>query len=150
MNAAFADTFFWIALANVQDQAHDRAKSFARRVAPNTIFTTEEVLTEYLNYFAGWGSKFREKAALNVQAIMENPSVRVIGQTSGSFQTWLTLYRARHDKGYSLTDCRIESTRFSGCRIPPSKTQQPTPNKRRKPWRMMPRLTLRKPQVTRF
>jgi len=55
MNAVFADTFFWIALTNVQDQAHERAKSFARSATPSTIFTTEEVLTEYLNYFASCG-----------------------------------------------------------------------------------------------
>ena len=105
MNAVFADTFFWIALTNVQDQAHERAKSFARSAAPSTIFTTEEVLTEYLNYFAGWGMKLREKAALNVQSILENPAVRVIGQASSSFQAGLRRYRSRLDKGYSLTDC---------------------------------------------
>jgi predicted nucleic acid-binding protein len=105
MNAVFADTFFWIALTNVQDQAHERAKSFARSTAPSAIVTTEEVLTEYLNYFAGWGTSLREKAALNVQSILENPDVRIIGQTSASFQAGLTLYGARLDKGYSLTDC---------------------------------------------
>lgn len=115
MNAVFADTFFWIALTNVQDQAHERAKSFARSATPSTIFTTEEVLTKYLNYFAGWGMNLREKAALNVQSILENPTVRVIGQTSGSFHTGLTLYRARTDKGYSLTDCiSMEAMRSEG------------------------------------
>jgi len=115
MNAVFADTFFWIALTNVQDQAHERAKSFARSATPSTIFTTEEVLTEYLNYFASWGLKLREKAALNVQSIQENPTVRVIGQTSGSFQAGLSLYRARLDKGHSLTDCiSMETMRSEG------------------------------------
>ncbi len=115
MNAVFADTFFWIALSNVQDQAHERAKSLARSTAPSTLLTTEEVLTEYLNYFAGWGPMLREKAALNVQSILDNPSVRVIGQTSGSFQAGLALYRARPDKGYSLTDCiSMETMRSEG------------------------------------
>jgi predicted nucleic acid-binding protein len=115
MNAIFADTFFWIALTNVQDQAHERAKSFARSTAPSTIFTAEEVLTEYLNYFAGWGPKLREKAALNVQSILDNPSVRVIGQTPSSFQAGMALYRARPDKGYSLTDCiSMETMRSEG------------------------------------
>jgi predicted nucleic acid-binding protein len=73
------------------------------------------VLTEYLNYFAGWGPMLREKAALNVQSILDNPSVRVIGQTSGSFQAGLALYRARPDKGYSLTDCiSMETMRSEG------------------------------------
>ena len=29
MSAVFEDTFFWIAFTNVQDQAHERAKSFS-------------------------------------------------------------------------------------------------------------------------
>jgi predicted nucleic acid-binding protein len=105
MTAVFADTFFWIALTNVQDQDHLRADSFARSAAPTTIITTEEVLTEYLNYFAGRGRKLRETVALNVQSILVNRDVRVLGQTSTSFQAGLSLYRARLDKGYSLTDC---------------------------------------------
>ena len=115
MNAVFADTFFWIAFPNVQDQAHERTKAFARSTTLGTICTTEEVLTEYLNYFAGWGLKFRQKASLNVQNILDNPSVRVIAQTSSSFLAGLTLYRARLDKGYSLTDCiSMETMRSEG------------------------------------
>lgn len=115
MMAVFADTFFWIALTSVQDQAHERAKSFARSSTPGTIITTHEVLTEYLNYFAGWGLKLREKAALNPQSILENRTVRVIPQSSGSFHTGLTLYSTRLDKGYSLTDCiSMEAMRSHG------------------------------------
>jgi len=66
MNAIFADTFFWIALTDFQDESHERAMVFARSTARNTMFTTEEVLAEYLNYFAGWGSRLRERAAINV------------------------------------------------------------------------------------
>jgi len=115
MSVVFADTFFWIALTSVQDQAHERAKTYVRIAKPSTIVTTEEVLTEYLNYFAGWGSKLRENASLNVQSILKNPTVSVIGQTSASFQDGLALYRARPDKGYSLTDCiSMETLRSRG------------------------------------
>jgi len=115
MSGIFADTFFWIALTDVQDQAHERAKLFVRSSGSGMTFTTEEVLTEYLNYFAGWGVKLREKAALNVQGILVNPGVRVIRQSSGSFQAGLTLYRARVDKGYSLADCiSMETMRREG------------------------------------
>jgi uncharacterized protein len=69
------------------------------------ICTSEEVLTEYLNYFSGWGSILRQKAALNVQNIFDSPTVRVIAQTSDSFQAGLALYRTRLDKSYRLTDC---------------------------------------------
>ena len=85
MRLVFADTFFWIAFTNVQDLAHEKAKTFARSGMLDTICTTEEVLTEYLNYFAGWGPNFRNKAVLNVQNILDTPMVRVVQQTSCAF-----------------------------------------------------------------
>jgi uncharacterized protein len=115
MKALFADTFFGIALTNVRDQAHEEAKAFARSTEVGAISTTEEVLTEYLNYFAGRGPVFRRKSALNVESIYGSPTVRVIAQTSESFLAGLGLYRARADKGYSLTDCiSMEAMRKQG------------------------------------
>ena len=105
MNAVFADTFYWIAFTNVQDLAHERVKAFTRSAKPDVICTTEEVLTEYLNYFAAWGPHFRRKAALNIQNMLDNRTVRIVAQTADSFRTGFELYRARLDKGYSLTDC---------------------------------------------
>ena len=105
MSVVFADTFCWIALTNVQDTAHERAKAFTSISTPGAICTTEEVLTEYLNYFAAWGPKFRLKASVNVQNILESQTVQVVPQTPASFSSGLDMYRARLDKGYSLTDC---------------------------------------------
>jgi predicted nucleic acid-binding protein len=105
MSAIFADTFYWVALTNIQDSAHEKANAFTVPVAPLAICTTEEVLTEYLNYFAAWGLQLRGKAALNVQNIMKSRTVEVVPQTTSSFLAGLDLYRARFDKGYSLTDC---------------------------------------------
>ncbi len=104
MNVVFADTFYWIAVTNAQDVAHDRVKVFTRSAKPDIIVTTEEVLTEYLNYFAGWRTHFRNKAVQNTQNILNNRAVRVIGQTP-SFRIGFDLFRARLDNGYSLTDC---------------------------------------------
>ncbi len=105
MSAVFADTFYWIAFTNVQDLAHERVKTFTRAAKLDLICTTEEVLTEYLNYFAAWGPHFRRMAALNIQNMLVNRTVRIVSQTADSFRTGLGLYRARLDKGYSLTDC---------------------------------------------
>jgi hypothetical protein len=52
MTAVFADTFYWIAFTNIQDLAHDGVKAFTLASKPRLIVVTEEVLTEYLNYFA--------------------------------------------------------------------------------------------------
>ena len=114
MNTVFADTFYWIAFTNAQDHAHERAKQFTLSAKPRTIYTTEEVLTEYLNYFAGWSSRFRRYAATSVQNMRENQTVRIVPQTAASFEAGFILYRARLDKGYSLTDCISMCTMQNG------------------------------------
>jgi predicted nucleic acid-binding protein len=105
MNAVFADTFYWIAFTNVQDLAHEAVKAYTVSARPEVICTTEEVLTEYLNYFAAWGPHFRQKAALNIQNILESRTVRIVAQSADTFRAGFELYRARPDKEYSLTDC---------------------------------------------
>ena len=103
MSVVFADTFYWIAFTNILDAAHEKAKALALK--RTTILTTEEVLIEYLNYFAAWGENLRRKALTNTRNIMANKSVKVVPQTPASFLNGLELYGARLDKGYSLTDC---------------------------------------------
>jgi predicted nucleic acid-binding protein len=98
--ALFADTFYWIALTLPRDAAHRRAGL----IKDDTV-TTEEVLAEYLTFFAPGPEYLRRKAAANVEAILRDPTVRVIPQSHDSFLAGLELYRARPDKGYSLTDC---------------------------------------------
>ena len=56
MGPVFADTFYWVALTNVKDAAHEQAKTFSRSSSLSSIVTTELVLIEYLNFFAAWGS----------------------------------------------------------------------------------------------
>jgi hypothetical protein len=84
MSTLFADTFFWIAVTNVQDLAHESAMALALSSPPAIILTTEEVF-EYLNYFAGWGPHFRRKALTNAQNILSSATVVVVSQTSASF-----------------------------------------------------------------
>lgn len=103
MSEIFADTFFWIALTNVLDEGHRRANALLRAATAGQLVTTHEVLTEYLNYFSG--SKNRSRATLLALDILQDPVVHVLAQSPDSFQSGLNLYRARPDKGYSLTDC---------------------------------------------
>jgi predicted nucleic acid-binding protein len=81
---------------------HVTAQSFT---SSSAVCTTEEVLTEYLNYFAAWGPNFRRKASMNVQIMRETSTVQIVQQTPASFSAGFELYQARLDKGYSLTDC---------------------------------------------
>ncbi len=69
------------------------------------IITTDEVLTEYLTFFAMAPEPMRRKAVLNARRILENPGVRVVAQSRDSFLSGLSLYESRPDKGYSLVDC---------------------------------------------
>jgi uncharacterized protein len=62
----FADTFYWIALADSNDSAHRRALEITAERTTSSIVTTDEVLTEYLNYFSTAPEPFRSSAARGV------------------------------------------------------------------------------------
>ena len=104
MKAVFADTFYWVALTNPADSRYCDVDAFDDLLARATIFTTEEVLTEFLTFFAA-DAWLRQRAAETVRELITDPEVRVIPQSHESFLAGLDLYTARPDKGYSLTDC---------------------------------------------
>ncbi len=101
----FVDTAYWVARLNQNDQWHQQAKQLEVQVRNGKMVTTELVLVEVLNYFSGFGSKTRMEASKVVQAILVSSDVSVIWQTQELFEVGLNLYKARLDKGYSLTDC---------------------------------------------
>jgi predicted nucleic acid-binding protein len=96
----FADTFYWIALTDSTDAAHKRA----RQVTDDPV-TTDEVLTEYLNFFSASQEFMRREIVLTVEDILQDPGVTLIPQSRETFLAGLSLFRTRADKGYSLTDC---------------------------------------------
>ena len=105
MTALFADTFYWIALSDTTDSAHRRVLEVTSKVRDVPIVTTDEVLSEYLTFFATAHERMRRKALAHARRVFENPGVRVIPQSRESFLSGMDLYEARPDKGYSLTDC---------------------------------------------
>ncbi len=105
MRRIFADTFYWVAVLSPRDQAHTRAVALSKTLQPMQIMTTDEVLTEFLNDFAERGDFQRRAAALMVERMHTDRTMRIIPQTRDGFLAGLRLYRARPDKGYSLTDC---------------------------------------------
>jgi predicted nucleic acid-binding protein len=105
MIRVFADTFYWVALTNVRDSAHRAVNDFSNARSPVLIVTTEAVLMEYLNHFAGWGEVFRFKASAIVGHVLHSETAKVLPLTTASFRTALDFYAERPDKGYSLTDC---------------------------------------------
>jgi len=105
MTALFADTFYWIALADFNDSAHRRALALTSERASSMLITTDEVLAEFLTFFAMAPEQVRRRALVNAQRILGAPDVRVIPQSRESFLSGMSLYGERPDKGYSLTDC---------------------------------------------
>jgi predicted nucleic acid-binding protein len=105
VTAVFADTFYWAALTSEGDAAHERAVEFSRSLQPGAIMTTENVLDEYLTYFSGARQSMRIQAGNTVADILGNSGILVIPQSHQLFLAGLKYYRARPDKGYSLTDC---------------------------------------------
>lgn len=105
MRSLFADTFYWAALLNPKDTWHQRVKAFNRTLIQPRLVTTDEVLTEFLNFFSAYNLKMRQGAVQRVQDILQSASVQVIQQTHESFLLGIDLYTQRQDKEYSLTDC---------------------------------------------
>jgi predicted nucleic acid-binding protein len=99
-----ADTFYWIALTNPADPYYRDVIARRDEIADARILTTDAVLSEFLTFFAG-DKRLRDRAGRTVQALLEDPDSRVIPESRQTFLAGLELYRARPDKGYSLTDC---------------------------------------------
>jgi predicted nucleic acid-binding protein len=106
MPTAFADTFYWLALARPRDAWHAAVWRWAKANASTRIVTTQEVLTEFLNALSASGPAGRGHAAATVRDICNDPQANVLPQTRADFDAALALYEARPDKGYSRTDCR--------------------------------------------
>ncbi len=102
----FADTFYWLALAWPRDAWHAAVGRWAAANGSVRIVTTDEVLAEFLNALAGTGPASRGHAVATVRDIRDDAQVIVLPQTRVDFDAALSLFQARPDKGYSLTDCR--------------------------------------------
>jgi hypothetical protein len=67
MTALFADTFYWIALADFADSAHQRALAITSEQINPPIITTDEVLAEFLTFFATAPEQMRRKAVTTLR-----------------------------------------------------------------------------------
>jgi predicted nucleic acid-binding protein len=105
MKRIFADTGYWIALLNPNDQLHQKALELSNHIGSFHIFTSEMVLAEVLNDFSKRGQFFRQAAIQLLDALYTHPDVTVIQQSSSQFQEGFLLYKQRLDKDWSITDC---------------------------------------------
>ncbi len=105
MNQVFADASFWIALLNPRDELHEEAVTASKVHSSDRILTSEMVLAELLNSFAGRGPQLRLAVAKAVETLRGNRNVVIFPQTSDQFEQALLRYRDTSDKSWSLADC---------------------------------------------
>ncbi|MCA2643407.1 MAG: type II toxin-antitoxin system VapC family toxin [Microcystis aeruginosa Ma_QC_Ch_20071001_S25] len=105
MKQIFADTFYWVALINPQDNWHQRAREVTSSLKNVKLVTTDEVLVELLNFMSVRGVNRKRRTVEFIDDLLQNPRLQVIPQNRESFLQGFELYRRRPDKEYSLTDC---------------------------------------------
>ena len=105
MSRLFCDTLYFTALVNPKDQWHQSALKVEPLVEKVDLVTTEEVLTELLNFYSEFGERMRYEVSKYVRQLLLNPKFEIVGRGEMSFLEALELYESRLDKGYSLTDC---------------------------------------------
>src|SRR5665811_653984 len=101
MLRTFADSAYWIALINPRDQWRPRALIASQHLNGSSVVTTDEVLTETLNYFAKSGHHFRSVVCREIERILLNQNVEIVEATHDHFLEGFDLYSNRLDKGYS-------------------------------------------------
>jgi len=101
----FADTSFWIARSSRRDQYHSRAVQWHGVVirSGSNIVTTEAVLWESLNALSDPSTRGVE--AEGYRRAHAYAKVEVAPLQTELIDAAVALYGARHDKGWSLTDC---------------------------------------------
>ena len=99
MSDVFADTHYWIAIINPHDQWHRRAVTVSQSLGTVQLVTTDDVLVEVLNFFAGYDALMRSNAAQAVHSILQNANVEMLSVERDDFSSGLTLYESRLDKG---------------------------------------------------
>ena len=102
MKAVFADTFYFLALLNERDAAHQRAVA-ASRASGLVLVTTELVLVELADALCKPGQRDEVVALWNL--VETDPAFRLVSVSAEIIQRARKLYRERPDKEWPLTDC---------------------------------------------
>ena len=105
MSKVFADSDYWIALFQPNEQLHRRAAECSRRLQRKRVVTTEMVMAEVSNYYSNQGPQLREAVAKWAAGLPKNGKITVVPQSSEQFHRAVEFYGQRLDKEWSLTDC---------------------------------------------
>ena len=102
MTTAFADTYYYIALLSPNDSTHARAIEVTAHLQPAMV-TTAWVLSELA---AAMSAPAKRQRFLKLfDDLRASAEVKIIPASPELFEQGMSLYRARPDKAWSLTDC---------------------------------------------
>src|SRR5688572_33488905 len=102
MKVVFVDTFYFLALLNERDPAHERAIA-ASREPERSFLTTEFVLLELADALSK--PPLREEFKAVYRLVQSAALFRVVPASSELIRRGLALYSERGDKEWQLTDC---------------------------------------------
>jgi uncharacterized protein len=80
MKSVFADTFYWVALINKNDSWHQRVRNYSGNLENIEIITTEEILTETINFFASFPTTMRAAVSQLVVQIIADHNIRPLAK----------------------------------------------------------------------
>lgn len=100
--ARFADSYYFIALLNPNDQHHEAAR-LATQNASGPLVTTSLVLVEVAGALSS--PLMRGLVHEFLEGIRQDPTTEVVLVDDGLLDRGVALYGARADKSWSLTDC---------------------------------------------
>lgn len=102
MNRCFADTYYFLALLNPHDEAHERAVEF-NASSRRPLVTTAFILIEVADALADTDAR---PLFARLRARMESDKrAAIVPPSRDLFERGVDLYENRRDKGWSLTDC---------------------------------------------
>ena len=105
MKEVFADTGYWIAVLDRNDELHERARLTTAQLASWRTVTTQMVLVEFLNFMGRAGEHKRGIACRMIERLENSPNVEVVPQTSTQFKVAVERYASRLDQRWSVVDC---------------------------------------------
>ena len=102
MTPVFADTYYWLALMNPRDAAHQEALALSQSMT-RLVVTTAWVLTEVGDAMCQPGN--RAAFVKLMENVAGDPETAVVQAEQKWFDLGAALFAARLDKKWSLTDC---------------------------------------------
>jgi hypothetical protein len=102
MSALFADTFYFLALLNAEDEHHGAADRF-ESTSDQRLVTTAWVLTELADGIAETAGRTLFETFL--AELEDDPNTEIVLPEPELWRRGVKLYASRPDKEWTLTDC---------------------------------------------